>query len=467
MDLGGDIDNGTLIAESMLAALDMLDTDFSHLLKLVKDGTVADPAAVVQVMQRVEQSRNRFPLLDHALIDLAKQHDLPTVLCQGSMRRVLTSTLLISKGEAARRVRAAAAVGPRTSPLGEALTALRPHLAAAQQAGTISADHVDIIERALGPLDRAGYDPDDLDTGEQLLTRHAETFGPEDLRHLAARVADAINPDGTLPDDQLNHDRRHLELRPTKDGAYTGEFRLTGTLGARLKTLLGPLAKIRPPVTGGDCAVLADTDRRTHGQRMHDAFEDLCDRALRAGDTPDTGGVPATVIVTITVDDLVDRLGYGRTADGTLIPTATVLQLADQADIIPTVLNAAGAVLSLGRTRRIATAAQSLALYARDSGCSFPGCGHPPQHCERHHVVGWIDGGLTDLNNLTLLCVYHHHNFWARGWTCRINTDGLPEWTPPAWMTRNPQPMINTRIQGGLIARQQLKRGRPINPKSG
>ena len=57
------------------------------------------------------------------------------MLCQGSMRRVLTSVLGVSKREAARRVRAAEAVGPRTSMLGEALEPIRPVLAAAQQAG--------------------------------------------------------------------------------------------------------------------------------------------------------------------------------------------------------------------------------------------------------------------------------------------------------------------------------------------
>ena len=222
-------------------------------------------------------------------------------------------------------------------------------------------------------MDRPGFSPVDIDRGEQLLTEHAATFCPEDLRPLADRVVDAINPDGTLPDDQLNQDRRHLHLRPTRDGAYAGEFRLTGTLGAKLKTLLDPLAKIRPPVLGPD-GTIAETDSRTHGQRLHDALEDICDQALRAGDTvPDAGGIPTTLIVTINLDDLLDQLGYGTTADGTLIPAAKVLELAEQADIIPTVLNASGAVLEQGRSRRIATRAQTLALYARDGGCSLSG----------------------------------------------------------------------------------------------
>ncbi|HEY5822235.1 MAG TPA: HNH endonuclease signature motif containing protein, partial [Propionibacteriaceae bacterium] len=78
--------------------------------------------------------------------------------------------------------------------------------------------------------------------------------------------------------------------------------------------------------------------------------------------------------------------------------------------------------------------------------CSFPGCTRPPEWCERHHVVAWVDGGRTDLTNLTLLCGYHHHNYANRGWTCRINTDGLPEWTPPRWVDPKQTPIINQRI---------------------
>ena len=60
----------------------------------------------------------------------------------------------------------------------------------------------------------------------------------------------------------------------------------------------------------------------------------------------DTGGMPATVTVTIDVDDLINRVGSGRTADGTLVPTAKLLPLANNADIIPTVLTASGSRLS-------------------------------------------------------------------------------------------------------------------------
>ena len=218
-------------------------------------------------------------------------------------------------------------------------------------------------------------------------------------------------------------------------------MRLTGALGAKLQAVLGPLAKPRVnTTTGPDGRLIEEPDLRHYGQRMHDALEDVCDRLLRSDTIPESGGTPATVIVTIGLDDLLARTGYGTTSDGTLIPTEQVLRMANQADIIPAVLTRTGAVLDLGRTRRIASPSQTLALYARDAGCSFPGCDRAPEWCERHHIIPWIEGGETNLNNLTLLCRYHHHNFTSRGWTGQINqTESRNGPRPdPSTVTRNP-----------------------------
>ena len=88
--------------------------------------------------------------------------------------------------------------------LGEPLAAVRPYLAVAQRDGELSTEQVAIIERAITPVDRRGFNPADVDAGEQLLVTHARSFGPEDLKQLADRVVDAIDPDGTLPKDELN-----------------------------------------------------------------------------------------------------------------------------------------------------------------------------------------------------------------------------------------------------------------------
>jgi len=189
-------------------------------------------------------------------------------------------------------------------------------------------------------------------------------------------------------------------------------------------------------------------------QRLHDALEEACARLLKADDQPSVGGVPASVVVTIGLQELLAKAGLAETADGTQLTAEQLLRITDEAEIWPTIIDRHGVPLALGRTRRLASPGQTIALIARDAGCSFPGCTHPPSYCDRHHVLDWTLGGLTDLDNLTLLCRYHHTHFAQKGWTCRINTDRLPEWIPPRWIDQDQQPHINTRIQ--RIHTQQL-----------
>ncbi|HEX8508245.1 MAG TPA: DUF222 domain-containing protein, partial [Propionibacteriaceae bacterium] len=404
-------------------------------------------------MQSWERLRNRFAIVDHRLIVAAGTVGVADRCGQPSMRQVLVQLLRLSPAEASRRVLAAQVCSEQVTMLGEVLPPARPHLAAAQAAGVVSAEQLHIVASALDKVDRRGFDPAEVDAAEKLLTDFAGTFGAKDLKHLTVHTVAAIDPDGTVADEQLNQDRRHFQLTACRDGMYAGEFRLTGPAGAKLQALLaaiihtGANSRSAPPAAADAEDPVGEPDTRSYGQRAHDALEDICDRILRAGDTNGTGGTPATVIVTVTLDDLTDRLGYGTTSDGTPIPTAEVLRLANQADILPTVMTTAGAVLTLGRTRRIATAAQTQALTARDHGCTFPGCTRPPQWCERHHITEWAAGGTTDLDTLTLLCRYHHHNSAQRGWTCRLNNDRLPEWTPPRWLDPTQTPILNSRIR--------------------
>lgn len=448
-------------ATAVGAALDTLRTDLQHLVKLVADhGLDAyDDPGLVGFMHEYEQVRNQLPLVDHQVVLDAERRDLARNLCHATLPRMLAATLQISAGEAAQRVRAAETLAERVSMSGQPLPPVRPHLAAAQRTGDVSSEQADIVTRALAKVDRVGFDPGQVDYGEQVLADYATRLGPKDLRRLAEQIVDRIDPDGTVPDDKLQQDRRFFHLRQATDGAYTGEFRLTPTAGLKLQSLLGPLAKPKGKTTvSEDGRRVDELDPRHHGQRMHDALEDVCDRLLRSDDSvPDAGGTPATVIVTIDLQDLANRTGYGVAADGTLIAPDEARRLVDQADVYWAVVDAKGVLLRLGRDRRIATAGQTAALIARDHGCSFPGCDTGPEWCERHHVLAWIDGGATDLDNLTLLCRYHHHNFLARGWECEINADGLPEWRPPRWVDPDRRPLINNRIRTGVAAAQHRR----------
>ena len=164
-------------------------------------------------------------------------------------------------------------------------------------------------------------------------------------------------------------------------------------------------------------------DERPYGQRVHDGLDEACARLLTMGDQPVSGGTPTSVILTIGLQELLTKAGLAETSDGSTLTSDQLLRIADEAEIWPTIINHHNIPLAMGRTRRIATPGQTMALHIETTDVRSPGVPIHPYWCDRHHIQDWILGGPTDLDNLTLLCRYHHTHFLQKGWTCRINSD--------------------------------------------
>ncbi len=301
-------------------ALDAFDTALTDVIEKVEAGGLEqlDAAAKVAVWHRLETFRNRLPLVDHALVADAEATDLAGTYCFSSLTRFLMRVLQLSPGEAASRVRAAAAVGPRTSMLGEKLQPVLPRLAGLQRDGVVSTEKVQIVAQAMQKLTRAGLNPDAVDTAEQLLSDYAPVLEPTELRRYALSVVDAADPDGPEPiDDQLQQDRRYLELKQRRDGMWHLQGKLSNTVGAQLNAILDPLSKPRTTTLEGENGQTTPIpDQRPYGQRLHDAFDEACARLLKTKDQPGCGGTPASVIVTIGLEDLLAKAGLAETSDG-------------------------------------------------------------------------------------------------------------------------------------------------------
>ena len=83
-------------------------------------------------------------------------------------------------------------------------------------------------------------------------------------------------------------------------------------------------------------------------------------------------------------------------------------------------------ILQMGRTARLATAAQRRALVVRSGGtCEWPGCTIPHSWCDAHHLHQWEHGGPTDLDNLALVCHHHHGRFHQDRFTAVVTATGL------------------------------------------
>ena len=88
------------------------------------------------------------------------------------------------------------------------------------------------------------------------------------------------------------------------------------------------------------------------------------------------------------------------------VPSSVIGQLSPDTAVAGMIFGGDGQPLWLGRGRRLASAAQHLAVAVRDRGCVV--CGAPMHRCEIHHVREWENGGPTDIDNLAALCGPHH-----------------------------------------------------------
>jgi hypothetical protein len=66
-----------------------------------------------------------------------------------------------------------------------------------------------------------------------------------------------------------------------------------------------------------------------------------------------------------------------------------------------------GQVIGAGRSTRLISRRLRRALEHRDRSCAVPGCGGT-RGLHAHHIRHWEDGGPTELDNLLLVCPYHH-----------------------------------------------------------
>ena len=133
--------------------------------------------------------------------------------------------------------------------------------------------------------------------------------------------------------------------------------------------------------------------------------------------------------------------GRGLTGGGTLLPMSDVIRLGSHAHHYLAIFDK-GKALALYHTKRLASPAQRIVLYARDRGCTFPNCEVPGYLCEAHHDDPYATNPVTDVNHLSFTC-HPNHTLADQGWTARKNQYGHTEWTPPPHLDHG-QPRTNT-----------------------
>jgi hypothetical protein len=107
-----------------------------------------------------------------------------------------------------------------------------------------------------------------------------------------------------------------------------------------------------------------------------------------------------------------------------------------------------GRAVGIGRRSRNVPEWLTRELLSRDGGCSFPGCG-TRRFLAAHHVVHWAHGGPTQLDNLTLVCSFHHKLVHEGGWKVKLDEQLRARWWRPNGICYEPALSAATSGTGG------------------
>ena len=313
----------------------------------------------------------------------------------------------------------------RVARVAEQLSSM-PNTAERLASGDITMDHATALANA---AEQCGADTVDGDTG--LLDRAGETSSDafaKEARGFAARQS----PDRGEARLERQHRARTASMFVDRD---TGMGRVCADFDPVSFNLVEQAVDNRT-----DALWRADGGRdgqpdqiRTSAQRRADAIFELITgrgadtRQPATGDS--AGGRPAgpqpadsgnragpsgqikvtNQLVVVADIGVIDRTHPGGRCEiiGTgPVPPAVIGQLSPDTAMAGMIFGGNGQPLWLGRSRRLASAAQHLATAVRDRGCIV--CGAPMHRCEIHHIREWDNGGPTNIDNLTALCGPHH-----------------------------------------------------------
>jgi hypothetical protein len=385
--------------------------------------------------------------VEHPLINALAREATPQEL-SGKLSHAIAEATLTSRAEASRRIREAADLGPRSGLTGEPLAPLLAATAVGQSQGTLGPGQVAVIRKFCHQLP-GWIDPGTREQAEAKLATEGMQYRPEQLDKLATILADCLNPDGNYSDEDRARQRGLTLGNQQPDGMSQLRGWLTPEARATVEAVMAKLAAPgmcnpmdhTPCVGGAPSQEAIEHDPQSAAQRNHDGLLAALRSVLASGKLGQHNGLPASIIVTTTLAELESAAGRGLTGGGTILPMNDVIRLARHAHHYLAIFDN-GKALALYHTKRLASPGQRIVLYAKDRGCSAPGCTVPGYHCEVHHITDWSTCHTTDVNDLTFACGPQHRLLRPGGWTTRKNTAGDTEWLPPPHLDRG-RPRVN------------------------
>jgi hypothetical protein len=297
----------------------------------------------------------------------------------------------------ATRCRMASAVAGTTVRLARRLKHL-PETANAFEKGEISRQHVEMIAIPCTRERRAM-----LQGLERELVAFARISDPVELRAVVKRQMDAFDGDGGASGDGSEYVRNRVTLAPS----FGGRGVLNGSLDPESTEIA---------ISALDAMMAAlerEGDTRQRPERRAEAFVELCRRSADNAapstrrERPHLSGVFDIRALEDTDPELVAQARVEGEHVGEL-SRATLERLLCDCAFSRVLTDGPSIIIDVGRITRTVPLRLWNALVVRDRHCTEPGCQIPAGFCEAHHIWYWSRGGPTTLENLRLLCWYHH-----------------------------------------------------------
>jgi hypothetical protein len=283
----------------------------------------------------------------------------------------------------------AIAVGEQLSRIPESIQAMR--------AGEIGFAHLPVMARTAKAVGDLFF--------ERVLLKTARKVSPGKFYYKAQQYRHSVQPKVYADEQAKEAQSNWFSMSTAKDGRFFIEGNLDAVNGAAVRGALEPLA--RPS---------GEHDHRESDQRMADALVEIVTHG---------GQHNVQLQVTSSVETLLGLVGaQGAEMEFSLpVSSKTVERWACDCSVTR-VLMQDSVVIDVGRAKRVISGPTKRALRARDGHCVWPGCDRPASWSDGHHLVHWIHGGSTNLDNLVLLCHRHHRRVHEDNWQIAKTDDG-------------------------------------------
>jgi hypothetical protein len=283
-----------------------------------------------------------------------------------------------------------------------------PGVAEALVEGSLSIDKVLELSRFATP-----------ETEDRLIS-WARRVTPATIR----RKADVANAP-TRSEVVESHRDRHLDYWWTDDGRRLWlEGSWPSEQGAVIAKSLDRMAGRLPDIVDDEDE--PQSFETSLGIRRADALVALASHRI----AEDADSDRATVVVHVDAETLGSDHGGAEIEGGGVVGAETARRLACDGRIEFAFHDCFGRTVGVDRAARTPSAWLVRQLRRRDRGCTFPGC-DARWFLHAHHIWHWGRGGPTDLDNLVLVCTFHHKLVHEYGWHVELDPRDVVTWRRP------------------------------------